>query len=151
MRKDQQDEVTVGNLLKSIMSYQRYDLSQKDPIKWGLDNEETAKDTYIQAMNLEHTNGICNPCGLKLLLGKPYLGATADGIFTCDCHKSKRVVEFKCPYKHREVNVDKAAKTDPTFCIDHEGAIKVDHRYYTQIQLQMLVNGIEVCDFVVYT
>ena len=70
---------------------------------------------------------------------RPYLGASADGIATCKCCPS-RVVEIKCPYKHRDVRQMEAARSDPGFCLDKEGILKATHSYYTPVQLQMHVN-----------
>ena len=44
-----------------------------------------------------------------------------------------------------------AAETDKTFFIDRDGLLKKEHRYYTQVQLDMLVNHKSICDFIVYT
>ena len=153
MRKDQHTEKTVHNLINRVMNYRRYDLSKKEQIKWGLLHENTAREMYVKHMeNAGHTNAKCNLSGLKILPSKPYLAASADGIFTCDCHpKVRRIVEFKCPFKHRKHTVLDAAQEDAGFCINTSGLLKTSHSYHTQVQLQMLVNHSAVCDFVVFT
>ena len=41
---------------------------------------------------------------------------------------------------------------DPSSCLRENGReIKQNHKYYSQIQLQMYVHGVDICDFVIYT
>ena len=138
------------NLLKSIMGYEAYDLCKIKPIRWGIDNEEKARVRYIEEKKLSHHNFECTLSGFVIDLDRPYLGASADGIATCKCCPP-RVVEIKCPFKHKDVLPMEAAKSDPDFCLDDKGHLKETHAYYTQIQLQEHVNRMEVGDFCVYT
>ena len=87
-----------------------------------------------------HKNFTCNPCGFQIYLEKLYLGASADGIGSCDCHGENRVVEIKCTYKHRDNVVMEAAHDDKSFFIDKNGYLKRNHQYFSQVQLEMLVN-----------
>lgn len=43
------------------------------------------------------------------------------------------------------------AKSDPDFCLDDKGHLKETHAYYTQVQLLVHVNRMEVGDFRVFT
>jgi hypothetical protein len=40
----------------------------------------------------------------------PFLGATPDGIISCDCC-GKGALEIKCPFKHRDKTVQQAVTT----------------------------------------
>lgn len=44
-----------------------------------------------------------------------------------------------------------AAKEDKDFCLDEHLNLKRTHRYYTQVQFQMMVFDVQYCDFVVMT
>ncbi|KAF7657608.1 hypothetical protein LDENG_00024850 [Lucifuga dentata] len=72
-------------------------------------------------------------------------------------------LEVKCPYKHRERSVEEACRVDPNFCLEIEEEegwepgqspvyrLKLDHSYYTQIQCQLAVSGLQEADLVVFT
>lgn len=138
------------NLLKSLMGYKAYDLSKIKQVRWGIDNEDKARLKYIEVKKITHENFECRLSGFVIDPDKPYLGASADGIATCKCC-SPRVVEIKCPFKHKEVLIMEAAKSDPDFCLDNKGNLKERHAYYTQVQLQIHVNRVEEGDLCVFT
>ena len=133
------------------MGYKAYDLCKIKPIRWGIDNEEKARVRYIEEKKLSHHNFECTLSGFVIDLDRPYLGASADGIANAAPPPPPRVVEIKCPFKHKDVLPMEAAKSDPDFCLDDKGHLKETHAYYTQIQLQKHVNRMEVGDFCVYT
>ena len=87
--------------------------------------------------------------------GKPYLAACVDNIRSCSYANNcpEVIVEYKCPWKHREKTAKEAFLTveiggeqvgDKLFS-------KKASRYYLQINLQMFVAELESCDFVVWT
>lgn len=80
----------------------------------------------------------------------PCLGVSPDGIISCDCC-GKGVLKIKCPYKHRNISVQEAAKSDKDFCLDETLNSKITHRYYTQVQMQICITKCQYCDFVVFT
>jgi hypothetical protein len=65
----------------------------------------------------------------------------------CECH-GKRVVEVKCPYKHRD-NTYQDFIVDPNCCIYDRNKLKLSHPYYSQVQLQMYVHDVSNCDLTV--
>ena len=118
---------------------------------WGKEDESDALLVYRNT-SLEqggHVNFQLNKTGLRLCREFPYIGASADSVAWCDCHGS-RVVEVKCPYKHRDSTIDEMT-SDPTFCLGKDLHLKRKHSYYTQTQLQMYVYGVSKCDFVVWS
>ena len=143
---------TIEKLVSDLMRYHHYDLSRNSAVSWGLKNEDKARTACVAFMNNTHghENISCHPCGFQIYLDKPYLGASADGIGSCDCHED-RVVEIKCTYKHRDQTVFQAARGDNGFFITTDGKLKRSHRYFSQVQLEMLANGKRFCDFVVFT
>ena len=141
------------NLLRKIMGYDSKDLSKVKPIKWGTDNEDKARDQYVRIKSEEHESFECRHSGFLIDEKRPYIGASADGIATCNCCKP-RVLEIKCPYKYKDVDPMEAARIDSKFCLDEDGNLKTTHQYYTQLQLEIHVNhlfGVEVGDLCVYT
>ncbi|WAQ97892.1 ING4-like protein [Mya arenaria] len=144
------DSTCPDNLVMRVAGYKSYDLSKKDCVKWGLDNESSARDMYQQHVKSQHSNFGCSQSGLLVSETSPYLGATADGVVSCVCC-GIGTLEIKCPFKHKSVMALEAAKCDKEFCLDKNLKLKQKHRYYTQVQFQMLVYGVQYCDFVVLT
>lgn len=144
------DLTPPDNLVSIIMGYNQYDLSNKKEVKWGVDHEDVARKAYINRMAASHNNFSCRLSGFVVDDKKPFLGASADGIATCDCHGS-RTVEIKCPYKHKDRSPLEAAQIDSSFCLDPAGNLKTNHKYFSQMQLQMHVNRVLCGDFVIYT
>ena len=63
----------------------------------------------------------------------------------------KKFLEVKYPFSQREtLNIDEAV-TDTDFFIDAKKNLKKDHKYYAQVQCQLLVCNLKKCGFVVWT
>ena len=138
------------NLVKRIVGYTSYDLSKKESVKWGIDNEDECRVEYQKHQSLSHINFTCNLSGFVVNTNHPFLGASPDGIINCQCC-GRGTVEIKCPFKHRNVTVQEAAATDKDFCISSSLSLKSNHKYYTQVQFQMYITKCQYCDFVVFT
>ncbi|XP_026184222.1 uncharacterized protein LOC113143015 [Mastacembelus armatus] len=104
-------------------------------------------------------------CGLFIDTHRPWLAASPDGIVT-DSRTGQWLLclEVKCPYKHRQRRVEDACREDPAFCLEIQedknkrepgGALvyhlKTSHSYFTQIQCQLAVTGLQQADLVVFT
>ena len=61
----------------------------------------------------------------------------------------KRPFRIKCPHKYR--NVLEGWQDDKNFPLDKSGQIKKDHRYYAQVQGQLLILDMNFCDFFIWT
>ena len=140
----------LDNLVSAIMGYNQYDLSKKKEVRWGVDHEDVAREAYIDRMTASHNNFSCRLAGFVVDDKKPFLGASADDIAACDCHGT-RTVEIECPYKHKDRTPLEAAQIDSSFCSDLAGNLKSNHKYFSQMQLQMHVNRVLCGDFVIYT
>lgn len=70
-------------------------------VMWGRQMEDTARQCYVTEMRKTHTNFNLKAVGLTVKADKPYLAASPDGVFSCDCCGTG-VLEIKCPYKYRE-------------------------------------------------
>ena len=116
---------------------------------WGQQHESDALEAYRLTLDSSCTVnqvGVCiSDCG--------YLGASPDGVVKDSNEDPIRLIEVKCPYKARNKSIEEMY-SDPSFCVsleDGKPMLKTDHDYYFQVQGQMAVTGIHICDFVVWT
>ena len=105
---------------------------------------------------------VVQPTGLHLLPDKSFLGASSDGKILCKsvdtcCYGC---LEIKCPYSIKgtviiELTPYEIAEKFPEFFMkkgsDDQLHLPADHGYYTQVQGEMAILGVEWCDFVVYS
>ena len=101
-----------------------------------------------------HTNLTVDDCGLLINPKWPLIGASPDGLLSCECC-GKETLQIKCPYCHRYESIASAAFSDKTFCLHtaSDGSLHLDHShaYYYQVQTQLFVSGLNYCDFCVCT
>ena len=65
------------------------------------------------------------------------------------CHGC-RVVEVKCPYKHRDANTLRKMQSDKAFYFDLFGKLKGDHSYYTQVQHTVVITVTLLCGLTIH-
>ena len=120
--------------------------------RWGIDNEEAARQEFIKLQSKKHDSLIVKKCGLFLSSESPYLGATPDGLVECSCNGCvPRCLEIKCPFKLRNDTLKDPPK-DSFLQVTKEGLqLKRGHQYYHQVQAQMALTNTKVCDFFVWT
>ncbi|XP_065919203.1 uncharacterized protein [Dysidea avara] len=134
-------------LVKKIMGYEQNDLSHIPAIRWGVQNESVARVQYASIMSAEHNNFTCNLTGLWINSLYPHLGVSPDGVTSCSCH-GQGLLEIKCPYSARNAEF----LTSETCCfLTDAGYLNKKHRYYTQIQGQLMISGLLFCDLFVWT
>ena len=64
MRRDSNPPLPPhDSLVSAIMGYNKYDLSSKKEVKWGVDHEGVARKAYIQEMAASHKNFTCRLVG----------------------------------------------------------------------------------------
>ena len=119
-------------------------------MSWGLDNEELAREVYFASVRLEHQEFSIEKCGLRVSVEYPFLGASPDGMVSCECC-GIGCLEVKNSFKHRDATLEEALQ-DPDFCLLREEGLKLktQHAYYSQVQCQLLVTQSEYCDFVMW-
>ncbi|XP_074101313.1 uncharacterized protein LOC141528918 [Cotesia typhae] len=117
--------------------------------RYGLKMETHAKDKYQELANC-----IVKRVGVLVSKFQPWLCASLDGVVTDDGSILK-IVEFKCPSsceKKPIINiVDNSSNVKYLQLIDNKLQLKKTDIYYTQVQVQMYVSGMSVCDFFVYS
>ena len=122
--------------------------------EWGLKNEKTARDTYCSSVKKKHLNFTMSSSGLVVHPEHPHLGASPDGVVSCDCC-GLGVLEIKCPFSCKNKSFTEASRNDPQFCLtkceDSSFELKKAHAYYYQVQTQMKLTGARYCDFVVWS
>ena len=117
---------------------------------WGCQHERVAKDRYNLEMKTVHENFEFRSSGLVIHPDHPFIGATPDGVVSCDCC-GEGCVEIKCPYCHRH---KKLGEHGGNSCLEKVGdrlQLKKTHEYYYQVQCQIFVCKKDFCDFVVWT
>ena len=140
------------SLINSIMKKQN--ISSKIPaLQWGINNEDVARDAYLTATKDSHVGLQCTQSGLHVNTDYPHLGASPDGIITCECC-GEGLLEIKCPYKYRDVDPNNI--TDQSFYLkrNEQGEIvglSHGHEYYYQVQGQLALCVKDFCDFVCWT
>ncbi|XP_032659822.1 uncharacterized protein LOC116838593 [Chelonoidis abingdonii] len=125
---------------------------QTPAMSWGTRNEKKAVQAYEELQSRTTGRPVkVQDCGLFIHPEKEWLAASPDGIVReADTGK---LLEVKCPYKHRDKTVKEACK-DKAFCLEVDGesySLKRDHPYYTQIQCELAATGFDRADFVVHT
>lgn len=117
--------------------------------RWGTENEDVARDEYIQIIKDQIKNGDFNgqddplvdiavkECGLVINPERPWMGNSPDGLITFTYASGKTEVgllEIKCPYKKEFYTPD-----------------PVPSYYFAQVQGTMGNMRLPWCDFVVWT
>ena len=136
----------TSSLLNKLMLYTT--TLNVQAITYGQENEKRAWTQYKTLSLQEHQNFVIQNTGLHINAEFPYLGASPDGLIQYDCH-GKGVLEIKCLHNYRYGL--KNWQQDKTFPIDENHQIKVDPKYYYQIQGQMFILNWDYCDFFIWS
>lgn len=112
-------------------------------ISRGVQLEQTAVEK-LRALLLQqgHSNVNIRECGLFIHPQQPYMGASPDGICSCDCC-GDRLVEIKCPTRDIGSLPYLERKNGKV-------ALKRKSLYYGQVQGQMMVTDIKETYFFVF-
>jgi hypothetical protein len=123
--------------------------------EWGLVHEDSARNAYYRVESKKHYKLSLVSKGLLICKAKPMTGASVDNIRTCKCDIGCQdiVVEYKCPWKHRDLSAKEAFLTPEIggTVIEETFTLKKTTSYYSQVQLQMFVCGLNLSEFVVWT
>ena len=97
---------------------------------------------------LSHQGFSCTKAGLIINPLYPHLGASLNGFVSRSCC-GNGLVEIKCPYSVKDDYPDVLRMKPKTFLNEH--GLVMTHKYYTQVQGQLLVSEEKYWDFVVWT
>lgn len=117
---------------------------------WGLRKEKIALAKY-QEMNKVDVYRV----GLFVSPSQPWLSASVDGVVVEDLYITK-ILEIKCPISCRTkpiYNPDADTKPNVGYLhlVNGNLELRKGHQYYTQVQVQLYVTGMTVCDFFVWS
>lgn len=115
---------------------------------YGISNESTAKQKYLQLNPTHHMHSI----GLVINPQFPFLAATPDARICTEMGLA--IAEIKCPYSARDFTLEEACDKLPNFCLTRDNSgfhLKPTHEYWCQIQGQLMVTGAIKCVFILYT
>lgn len=122
---------------------------------WGNQKEDAARESYLLRKKAEHDNLTFRPSGVHVPPEFPFMGASPDGIVSCNCHGTG-CIEIKCPYIYRNSSLDEAF-SDKSFCLQRDVgdkstlSLKPGHKYFVQVQAQLFLSHSLYCDFIVWT
>ncbi|KXJ08857.1 hypothetical protein AC249_AIPGENE14738 [Exaiptasia diaphana] len=159
-RRETTDPTNLVNAILSADTTTRHNklpvnTDPMDPRTWGLVHEQTARKAYRHVQNQLHHKLELIPTGFMISKEKQFLGASLDDIQQCQCNSGcpDIVVEYKCPWKHKDVHPKEAFVSKEIGGV-REGdkfLLKSSCPYYYQVQQQMLVSQLQMCNFVVWT
>ena len=100
-------------LVKSCPPPMKEEREPQNAREWGLLHEESARKAYQRVASHTHHKLKLIPKGFLISQSKPFLGATVDNIQKCQCSDGcpVRVVEYKCPWKQRDLHPKQASLT----------------------------------------
>ncbi|XP_030293036.1 uncharacterized protein LOC115593591 [Sparus aurata] len=115
-------------------------VAQTAPMKRGLALEPVAIREYCCAKSTSYW-----PCGFVIHPDAPWLGSSPDGVvFDPAENPPFGLLEIKCPNAKSYVDCTYLRLQSDTM------KLKKQHSYYWQVQGQLLITGMEWCDFVVF-
>ena len=117
-------------------------------VRYGRMTESVARMSFFEQEKDMHANPKMREEGLVLLKDYEYLGASVDGIFTCDCHK-RTILEIKSPYSLRNTTVTKDGWKLRYLTPNLQ--LKKKSIEFFQIQQQMMTHECYFAKFVIYT
>ena len=140
----------IGPLLSRLTGQTQLN-SDLPSLKYGRLTEPEALQCYKKLLiRMGHHHVKIDACGLFVLAETPYIGASPDSLVTCSCC-GNGLVEIKCPssISHLKPQVDNVSYLEEKD--DGSVGLKVNDRYYSQIQTEMAVTNRSWCDLFVYT
>ncbi len=121
MRKTTKRSNKVQNLL--------YSFRGNEATRYGMANEEKARQAYITYLQSNDPDLNVDKCGLFVSLGDPWLTASPDGIIYDPSDPSiiLGLVEIKCPFSMKGKMIAEACQT-ATFCLgDNDNKYTLKH------------------------
>ena len=140
------DTTSLNERLTKVMS-----VSSIPAIIYGKEHESDAREAYQHLLAQEHSNVHIEVPGLQVCQNLPFIGASSDGIISCSCCNSKRLLEVKCIYQHREEAPNFAAQKRGCFFDHGVWKLNATSDYYYQIQLNLHLYDLDTCVLLIYT
>ena len=121
-------------------------------IEYGHASENTARNLFFTLESQKHRNLKVEQCGLFVKSDRPYITGSPDGIVSCNCCP-KAVLEIKCPFTLADKSVKDGWKHLDYLNMNDRQILELNqkHSYYTQLQGQMAVTGLQLGHFFVWS
>ena len=131
------------------------DISHLPAIKWGVAHESEGVKSFLSTIGPQHEGGLegFHECGMFVRTDRPFLAGSPDGLFRCKCCAIS-TVEVKCPFSVRNMNVHlQEVYSQVDFLEDEDGKprLRRNHKYFTQVQIQMWLVNAPHSYFIVWT
>jgi hypothetical protein len=149
---------TITSVVKLVMG-ENTPFSSK-ATEHGKMNEPVARKEFSITMRKQHKNFSISETGLWVSMENPFIASSPDGLVNCACCGTG-VVEIKCPYTDSLLSVfDYALKGTSHSQAQHKTVVIVEngqcvinkkHKYYTQMQVQMMCCEVSYCYLVIAT
>ncbi|XP_034241197.1 uncharacterized protein LOC117645249 [Thrips palmi] len=110
---------------------------------YGLENEPKARATYAKKCGVKVVEN-----GILVHPDVPWLGTSVDGVVVDDEEKPQKVIEIKCLVAGKTVTASELPKLAD--CCQKR-KLKKKHKFHGQVQLAMLLAGLDKCDFILYS
>lgn len=146
--KSVENERCPPSLLKTILG--KYEEAHTAALNWGRKKERKALHLYMGVSRKLHKLSRLNQPGLLVYKNLPYIGCSADGVFTCKCHMPK-LLEVKCPYSLKDSHPKEVALLRGCQMVNDNLVLQPDSDYFHQVQGQMGIYGFDKCDLIIYT
>ena len=120
---------------------------------YGIDNEDVARDKYMQIMKTIRPSLSTTKLGLCVSISQPWLAGSPDGAVTDPSEKEEGLLEIKCPFQCTTSTFRKCARKS-SFCLRFQKgklSLRRSHAYYYQMQVQMFVSKKAWCDLCVFS
>ena len=115
-------------------------------MQYGIENEKHGLNTFFETFKKTHINAKLQTTGLVLYNLRPFIGASPDGLLSCDCCQNA-IKEIKCPYRLKDAGIDSWSILE---YFDPLQNLKKSHTYFNQINLTQGILRRQVAYFVVY-
>ncbi|KAL1467594.1 hypothetical protein MTO96_042055 [Rhipicephalus appendiculatus] len=127
--------------------YCRDHFKGNEATRYGIDNESLALEEYART----HKERV-SKLGLVVIPAVPWLGYSPDGI--SEQRGTSVLLEVKCPIQGQQSSIKDLVNAKKMAFLARNGenyALKPAHKYYSQVQLGMLLLNMKVCHFIVYS
>ena len=103
------------SLIKGICYPEAFSFTSKST-NWGCSHESEAREIYSRISNSQQSDFLVSECGHFINEQWPFVGASPDGIISCNCH-GRGVLEIICPFYHHETSLQTLATEDKKFSL----------------------------------
>ena len=136
--------------LATQLTRKQFSSTSVPSLKWGIEQEDVARNLYIQRLHESHPTFQVVCSGLWIDTERSWLASSPDGL-VFDQSELVGILEIKRPFATREMSPIQAAQTLPSFpcqAIDQKLCLKKDHDYFYQVQGQLAITHAKWCHFV---